>query len=65
MELIKTPSFEAIDNMAELIFNQLKGKTEIDKIKTSVSSKLVKLGSKTFVEEYNKAIKSKDYSKFF
>lgn len=65
MELIKTPSFVAIDNMAELIFNQLKGKTEIDKIKTSVSSKLVKLGSKTFVEEYNKAIKSKDYSKFF
>ena len=64
MKTIKIPSFEAIDNMAILIYRSLFEKVELETIKTSVSKTLVKLGSKSFVSNYNDAISSKNYDYF-
>ena len=64
MKTIKIPSFEAIDNMAILIYKSLCEKVELQTIKTSVSNTLVKLGSKSFVLNYNEAIASKKYDYF-
>lgn len=64
MNLIKTPSFEAIDNIAILIFKSLSEKVELEVIKTSVSQILVKAGSKSFVSNYNYSILSKKYDYF-
>jgi hypothetical protein len=64
MKTIKIPSFEAIDNMAILIYRSLSEKIELEAIKNSVSQALVKLGSKSFVANYNDAIASKNYDYF-
>ena len=64
MEKIKTPSFEAIDNISNLIYNALQGCASSESIKNSVSKKLVTDGSKIFVENYNLAIASKNYAYF-
>jgi hypothetical protein len=64
MEIIKTPSFEAIDNLTVLIYRDLFGQVDLESIKTSVSNTLVKLGSKSFVSNYNDAIRHKKYDYF-
>jgi hypothetical protein len=64
VELIKTPSFEAIDNMADLIHKDLNGKLELDVIRTNVSKVLLTDGASIFVELYNTAISSKNYVAF-
>jgi hypothetical protein len=64
VELIKTPSFEAIDNMADLIHKDLNGKCELELIKTNVSKVLLNDGASIFVELYNTAIASKNYVAF-
>lgn len=64
LELIKTPSFVAIDNISELIQKDLNGKVELEIIRTNVSNILVKQGSSNFVALYNFAIASKNYTAF-
>jgi len=64
LELIKTPSFEAIDNMADLIHKDLNGKIELEVIKTNVSKVLLNQGANNFVSLYNFAITSKVYTAF-
>lgn len=64
LELIKTPSFEAIDNMADLIHKDLNGKIELEVIKTNVSKVLLTDGASIFVELYNTAITTKNYVAF-
>ena len=64
VELIKTPSFEAIDNMADLIHKDIKGKCELDVIRTNVSKVLLNQGANNFVALYNFAITSKVYTAF-
>jgi hypothetical protein len=63
-EIIKTPSFEAIDNISGLIHNSLKGSVELEIIKNNVSKVLLRLGSSNFVALYNMAIASKNYTAF-
>lgn len=63
-ETIKTPSFEAIDNISNLIYNSFQGALELELIKTKVSTILLTQGSTNFVSLYNFAIASKDYSAF-
>ena len=64
MKTIKIPSFEAIDNLTILIYRDLFGQVDLQTIKTSVSQTLVKLGSKSFVSNYNDAIRNKKYDYF-
>jgi len=64
LKLIKTPSFEAIDNMADLIHKDLNGKIELEVIKTNVSKVLLNQGANNFVALYNFAITSKVYTAF-
>jgi hypothetical protein len=64
VELIKTPSFEAIDNMADLIHKDLNGKLELEVIRTNVSKVLLNDGASVFVSLYNFAISSKNYVAF-
>jgi hypothetical protein len=64
VELIKTPSFEAIDNMADLIYKDISGKCELDVIRTNVSKVLLNQGANNFVALYNFAITSKVYTAF-
>ena len=64
MKTIKIPSFEAIDNLTVLIYRDLFGQVELETIKNSVSRTLVNLGSKSFVSNYNDAIRSKRYDYF-
>lgn len=63
-ETIKTPSFEAIDNISNLIHKSLKGAVELEAIKNNVSKVLVKQGSSNFVALYNTAIITKNYTAF-
>lgn len=64
MELIKTPSFVAIDNISELIQKELKGKFEYEHIRTIVAKFLVKKGANTFVKFYNLSITQKNCKEF-
>lgn len=64
MNKIKTPSFEAIDNFAEILFQKTKNISYED-LKTKVSGYLVKNGSAKFVNLYNESISSKDCVKAF
>lgn len=64
MELIKTPSFVAIDNISELIEKELKGKFEYEKIRTSVAQFLLKKGANNFVKLYNLSITQKTCKEF-
>ena len=64
LELIKTPSFEAMDNISDLIYKDLQGACELEKIRTSVSKILLTQGANNFVALYNFAIASKNYTAF-
>ena len=64
IELIKTPSFQAMDNISDLIYKDLQGACELEKIRTSVSKILLTQGANIFVALYNFAIASKNYSAF-
>jgi hypothetical protein len=64
VELIKTPSFEAIDNMSDLIHKDLNGKLELEVIRTNVSKVLLTDGASVFVELYNTSLTSKNYNAF-
>ena len=63
-ETIKTHSFDAIDNISNLIHKSLKGEVELEAIKNNVSKVLVKQGSSNFVALYNTAIITKNYTAF-
>lgn len=64
VELIKTPSFVAIDNISDLIYKDLQGACELEKIRTSVSKILLTQGANNFVALYNFAVASKNYTAF-
>jgi hypothetical protein len=64
MNTIKTPSFEAIDNLSEILFQET-NKTSYEDVRRKVSSYLLKNGSSKFVSFYNESVSSKDYSKAF
>ena len=64
MNTIKTPSFEAIDNLSEILFQQT-NKTSYEDVRRKVSAYLLKNGSSKFVIFYNESVSSKDYSKAF
>jgi hypothetical protein len=64
LELIKTPSFDAIDNISDLIYKDLNGKLKLEVIKTNVSKVLLRKGANNFVSLYNFAIASKVYTAF-
>jgi len=55
MNTIKTPSFEAIDNLSEILFQET----------NKTSYYLLKNGSSKFVSFYNESVSSKDCSKAF
>jgi hypothetical protein len=61
MELIKTPSFNAMDNLSEILAKNNKTHS-FDEIYQNVGRYLVKSGSKKFVELYNDVAKNKNYS---
>lgn len=60
MELIKTPSFSAIDNLSEVLSEKNKNYT-IEQLNKKVADYLLKSGSKKFVELYNDVAKNKNY----
>lgn len=62
MELIKTPSFEAMGNFSEVLF-QKTNKTTLEQVHKKVANYLVVAGSKKFVELYNEVATKKDYYK--
>jgi hypothetical protein len=64
MKPIKTPSFEAIDNLSNLIFKHLNEKVELQQIKRNVSHILFSEGATNFVLLYNIATASKNYGAF-
>lgn len=62
MKPIKTPSFEAMDNFAEVLFQKTQ-KSTFEQVKTRIANYLVDAGSKNFVELYNEVATNKDYFK--
>lgn len=60
MEKIKTPSFNAIDNLSDLLQNKVSN-LDYEHIRTIVANYLVKEGSQKFVNLYNEAIMAKDH----
>jgi hypothetical protein len=64
MELIKTPSFMAMENLSEMLFPKTKNIT-IEQLHKKVADYLVNSGSKKFVELYNDVAKNKNYTKAF
>lgn len=60
MEKIKTPSFNAIDNLSDLLQNKVSN-LDYEHIRTIVANYLVKEGSQKFVNLYNEAIVVKDH----
>ena len=60
MEKIKTPSFNAIDNLSDLLQNKVSN-LDYEHIRTIVANYLVKEGSQKFVNLYNEAIIVKDH----
>jgi len=60
MELIKTPSFNAMDNLSEVLSKNNKNIT-VEQLHKKVADYLVKSGSKKFVELYNDVAKNKNY----
>ena len=62
MNTIKTPSFEAIDNLSEILFQET-NKTSYEDVRRKVSTYLLKNGSSKFVIFYNELVSNKDYSK--
>jgi hypothetical protein len=64
MELIKTPSFNAIDNLSEVLSKNNKNIT-VEQLNKKVADYLVKSGSKKFVELYNDVAKNKNYKQAY
>ena len=64
MELIKTPSFNAMENLADVLSQNNKN-FSFDHIYHKVGKYLVSSGSKNFVELYNDVAKNKNYNKAF
>jgi hypothetical protein len=64
MELIKTPSFNAMDDLSEVLTKNNKNFT-FEQIQKKVYNYLVKFGSKKFVELYNDVAKNKNYAQAF
>lgn len=60
MELIKTPSFNAMENLSDVLTKNNK-EYSFEDIRKKVSKYLVKSGSKKFVELYNDVAKNKNY----
>jgi len=60
MELIKTPSFTAMDNLSEVLSKNNQNIT-VEQLHKKVADYLVKSGSKKFVELYNDVAKNKNY----
>jgi hypothetical protein len=64
MELIKTPSFSAMENLAEILSQNNKDYT-LEEIHKKLGTYLVLFGSKKFVELYNDVAKNKNYKNAF
>jgi len=64
MELIKTPSFNAMENLSDILAKNNKTYS-FEHIYQKVGRYLVKFGSKQFVELYNDVVKNKNYNKAF
>jgi hypothetical protein len=64
MELIKTPSFNAMENLSDVLSKNNKN-FSFDQIYNKVGKYLVSSGSKKFVELYNDVAKNKNYTKAF
>lgn len=62
MKIIKAPSFEAMDNFAEVLFQKTQ-KSTFEQVRTKIANYLVDAGSKKFVELYNEVATNKDYFK--
>lgn len=62
MELIKTPSFNAMDNFADVLFQKTQ-KSSFEQVRNKIAKYLVDAGSKKFVELYNEVATKKDYYK--
>lgn len=62
MKVIKTPSFEAMGNLSEVLF-QKTNKTTLEQVHKKIANYLVDAGSKKFVELYNEVATNKDYFK--
>jgi hypothetical protein len=64
MKLIKTPSFEAMDNLSEVLSQKTKDYT-FEQIHKKSATYLLLSGSKKFVEFYNDFAKNKNYKQAF
>lgn len=60
MEKIKTPSFNALDNLTDLLEKKVSN-TDYEQIRKKVANYLVDEGSQKFVDLYNEAIVVKDH----
>ena len=60
MEKIKTPSFNALDNLSDLLQKKVSN-TDYEHIRKKVANYLVDEGSQIFVDLYNEAIVVKDH----
>ena len=61
MELIKTPSFNAMENLSDILAKNTKNHS-FEQIYQKSGKYLVKYGSKKFVELYNDVAKNKNYA---
>lgn len=61
MELIKTPSFNAMENLSDILAKNNKTYS-FDHIYQKVGRYVLKSGSKKFVELYNDVAKNKNYN---
>jgi len=64
MEFIKTPSFNAMDNLSDILAKNTKGFSS-EQINQKLGTYLLLSGSKKFVELYNDVAKNKNYTKAF
>jgi hypothetical protein len=64
MELIKTPSFSAMENLADVLSQNNKN-FSFEHIYQKTGKYLVSSGSKKFVELYNDVAKNKNYKNAF
>jgi hypothetical protein len=64
METIKTPSFNAMENLSDVLSKNNKN-FSFEQIYNKVGKFLLNSGSKKFVELYNDVAKNKNYAKAF
>jgi hypothetical protein len=64
MELIKTSSFSAMENLSEILSQNTKDYT-FEQIHKKLGTYLLLSGSKKFVELYNDVAKNKNYKNAF